>query len=85
MVSDAERKAWLLGLGLDGDGHVRYTRGPNFHLVGGTADTHEAMQEKAVKLNEKLDERGRRLEDLSREEFHDLAAEVGLRRSPDEG
>jgi len=72
-------KAWLLGLGLDnGDGHLRITRGENFHLVGGSEDTHGVMQEKAVKFNEKLKARGRRLEEVSREEFRDIAHDIGL-------
>ena len=72
-------KAWLLGLGLDnGDGHLRITRGENFHLVGGSEDTHGVMQEKAVKFNEKLKDRGRRLEEISRDEFRDIAHDVGL-------
>jgi hypothetical protein len=76
---ESENKAWLLGMGLDGkDGHVRITRGDNFHLVGGSEDTHGVMQEKAVKFNEKLKERGRRLEEISRDEFRDIAHDVGL-------
>ena len=76
---EAENKAWLLGMGLDGkDGHVRITRGENFHLVGGSEDTHGVMQEKAVKFNEKLKARGRRLEEVSREEFRDIAHDIGL-------
>jgi hypothetical protein len=76
---ESENKAWLLGMGLDGkDDHVRITRGDNFHLVGGSEDTHGVMQEKAVKFNEKLKERGRRLEEISRDEFRDIAHDVGL-------
>ena len=76
---ESENKAWLLGMGLDGkDGHVRITRGDNFHLVGGSEDTHGVMQEKAIKFNEKLKACGRRLEDVSREEFRDIAHEIGL-------
>ena len=72
-------RAGLLGLGLDGrDGHVRITRGGNFHLVGGSQDPHEAMQESCIKLNEKLDARGKRLEDLDRGELIDLAAECRM-------
>ena len=36
------------------------------------------MVEKAVKINEKLSERGKRLEEVSREEFDDIAHAVGL-------
>ena len=74
-----DKKAWLLGLGFDNkDGHVRLTRGDNFRLVGGSEETHSTMQEKALRFNEKLRERGRRLEDISREEFRDIAHDIGL-------
>jgi hypothetical protein len=77
-------KAMLLGLGLDNDGHKRVTRGPNFSLVGGSKETHDQMTEKAVKLNEKLTRKGKTLDTVSREEFDDIAAEVGLKRhNPD--
>ncbi len=75
------KKAMLLGVGLDSDGHKRVTRGPNFALVGGTKDTHEQMTEKAIKINEKLKSRGKQLHEVSHEEFDDIAHEVGLKRS----
>ncbi|HXG46500.1 MAG TPA: hypothetical protein VNO52_02665, partial [Methylomirabilota bacterium] len=62
-------KAVLLGVGLDSDGHKRLTTGPNFALVGGSKETHEEMTEKAIKINEKLAAKGKRLEEVSREEF----------------
>lgn len=74
------RKAVMLGLGLDSDGHKRLTTGPNFLLVGGCDETHQAMTEKVVKINEKLAGKGKQLEQLSREEFEDLAHSVGLHR-----
>ena len=74
------KKALILGLGLDNDdGHIRYTRGKNFRLFGGSKETHEEMQEKAIKINEHLDRRGKRLEDVTPQEFHDIAREVGLK------
>ncbi len=76
----SKRKAALLGLGLDSDGHKRLTKGDNFMLVGGTQDTHEQMTEKAIKINEKLKARGKQLETVSREEFDDIAREVGLKK-----
>ncbi|MFN3407533.1 MAG: hypothetical protein ACK45B_00935 [Limisphaerales bacterium] len=79
--SRSARRAMLLGLGLDSDGHKRVTRGENFLLAGGTAETHEAMTEKAIKINEKLAARGKRLETVSRQEFDDIAQEVGLQRA----
>ena len=74
------RKAVMLGVGLDSDGHKRVTSGENFLLAGGSKETHEEMTEKAIKINEKLSQRGKRLEQVSREEFDDIAHEVGLRR-----
>ena len=73
-------KALLLGVGLDTDGHKRITTGPNFALVGGTAETHEAMTEKAIKINEKLAKKGKNLDDVSHEEFDEIAHDVGLHR-----
>ncbi|MSU22149.1 MAG: hypothetical protein EXS30_12240 [Pedosphaera sp.] len=78
-------KAILFGVGLDSDGHKRITTGPNFALVGGTEETHELMTEKAIKINEKLAEKGKQLEDVSAKEFDDIAHSVGLRRpDPDQ-
>lgn len=75
-------KALLLGVGLDTDGHKRVTQGPNFLLAGGSKETHEVMTEKAIKINEKLAAKGKRLEDVSKEEFSDIAHEVGLKEAP---
>ncbi|MGA2865973.1 MAG: hypothetical protein ABSF95_15985 [Verrucomicrobiota bacterium] len=76
----APRKALMLGLGLDSDGHKRLTAGANFLLLGGSQETHEVMTEKVIKINEKLAAKGRQLEDVGREEFDELARSVGLRR-----
>lgn len=78
--SNKKRKAVLLGVGLDSDGHKRVTRGPNFALVGGTKDTHDQMTEKAIKINEKLKARGKKLHEVCHQEFDDIAHEVGLKR-----
>jgi hypothetical protein len=75
------RKAVMLGIGLDSDGHKRVTKGDNFLLAGGSKETHEEMTEKAIKVNEKLSRRGKRLETVSREEFDDIAHDVGLHRA----
>ncbi len=73
------RSAKVLGLGLDNkDGHVRVTRSENFHLVGGSQETHEAMQEKSIKFDEKLKARGKELPQLEGKEFMDLAAECEM-------
>jgi hypothetical protein len=64
--------AGFLGVGLDNDGHRRVTETENFVLVGGSAETHERMQETAVRFGEALDKRGKRLEDVSAREALDL-------------
>ena len=78
--SQKKPRAALLGLGLDSDGHKRITTGENFALVGGTQETHEVMTEKAIKINEKLAAKGKSLDEVSREEFDDIAHSVGLQR-----
>ena len=78
--SAARRKAIMLGVGLDSDGHKRVTAGPNFALLGGSKETHEVMTEKALKINEKLKELGQELHQVSPAEFDDIAASVGLHR-----
>ncbi len=73
------RKAVMLGLGLDSDGHKRLTTGPNFLLMGGSEETHEVMTEKVVRINEKLAAKGKQLEDVTHEEFDEIAQSVGMR------
>ncbi len=76
---ESKKKALLLGLGLDDqDGEKRVTVGKNFLLAGGSKPTHEMMQEKAIKFNEQLDKRKKRLEEISPEEFHDIAEHIDL-------
>jgi hypothetical protein len=79
------RKAIMLGVGLDTDGHKRLTSGSNFALIGGSEETHATMTEKVIKINEKLASKGKSLEQISRQEFDDVAAEVGLHKLPRNG
>ena len=75
-----ERSAALLGLAFDGrDGQTRITRGKNFFLVGGSQETHSLMQESAIKINEHLERKGKRLEEVSLRELRDICAEVRRR------
>jgi len=76
----SRRKAIMLGVGLDSDGHKRVTTGPNFALVGGSEETHEVMTEKVIKINEKLAARGKQLENVGSDEFDEIASSVGLHR-----
>ncbi len=65
--------AGLLGLGLDNqDGHQRVTRGEEFLLLGGSQETHERMQDVAIRVTEGLQDKGKRLQDAAPEEVADL-------------
>jgi hypothetical protein len=67
----------LLGIGLDGtDGHKRITRTEDFVLVGGSQETHERMQETAIRFEEALERRGRTLEEADVAEVVELLAEA---------
>jgi hypothetical protein len=66
----------LLGVGLDSDGHQRLTTTDHFVLVGGSAGTHERMQDAAVKFNEALERKGKQLKDAEPSEIVDLLREA---------
>ena len=62
----------------DAENHGNSTNIRLGHLIGGSQETHEVMQEKCVKFNEKLDAKGKELEDLERGEFIELAGECEM-------
>ena len=63
----------VLGVGLDGtDGQKRITRTPEMVLVGGSRETHERMQEVAIRFGEELEKRGKTLPEASVREVIDL-------------
>ncbi len=69
--------ATLVGLGLDAkDGHKRVTKGEKFVVCGGSEETHDKLVETSIKVNEKLDAKGKRLSELSKNEFIDIISEA---------
>jgi len=64
----------LIGRAFNGDGHVRLTRGERFVLAGGDKETHERMQEAAIKFSEKT--KGKDV--FSPEEIIEKAKEAGM-------
>jgi hypothetical protein len=63
----------FLGVALDNkDGHKRVTQSEHFLLVGGSEETHERMQDTAVKFDEALKRRGKTLKETSTDEALDL-------------
>ncbi len=76
-MPNSNSKAMMIGLGLDNkDGHTRVTKGENFYLAGGSEETHERMTETAIKVNEKLQSKGKKLEEVAPEEFTDILREA---------
>ena len=77
-ASNNKRKSpTLLGVAFDNDdGHTRLTKGKNFVLCGGSQETHGVMQETAVKINEHLDKRGKRLEDVPLNDLREICRDV---------
>ena len=82
MPENNKEKAWVLGISFENDGHKRLTKGENFILAGGSEETHSKMTEGMIKFNEHLKKRGKQLEDVSKEEFTDLAHKSGLITDP---
>ena len=67
----------FIDVGLDGqDGHRRVTSNENFLLVGGSAETHEKMQDASIYFNEQLEQRGKRLQETEPQEAIDLLREA---------
>lgn len=76
-TNEAPKSAALLGMAFDSDdGETRLTRGQNFLLVGGCQETHTVMQEAAIKINEQLEKRGKRLEDVPLPELRNICRDV---------
>ncbi|MHC4944733.1 MAG: hypothetical protein ACYTG7_17085 [Planctomycetota bacterium] len=73
---DSESYSFLLGVGLDNDdGHVRITKGDDFHLVGGSEKTHYKMQDKMLEISEDLARRGKKIRDIGPDDF-DRVSEI---------
>ncbi len=63
----------LIGVGLDNkDEHKRITRSPEMLLLGGSQETHEKMQDVAIRFSEALKKRGKVLRDAPAEEVAEL-------------
>ncbi len=66
----------LVGIGLDADDeHRRVTEAEDVLLVGGSEDTHGKMQDAVIRLNEKLNKKGKRVRDTESRELMDLLRE----------
>ena len=80
MISKRKREepqvVGFLGVGLDNaDGHKRMTESEHFLILGGSEETHERMQDTAIRFAEALEKRGKRLEETPVDEVLDLLRE----------
>ena len=72
-----DRVRGILGVGLDNpDGEKRITRSEEMILVGGSRETHERMQETAIRFSEGLEKTGKKLPDVSVKQVLDLLREA---------
>lgn len=67
----------ILGVGLDNtDDQKRITRTEEMVLVGGSRETHDQMQETAIRFGEALEKRGKQLPEVTVREAIDLLREA---------
>ena len=66
----------FVGVGLDGDGEQRVTRSEHFFILGGSQETHERMQDTAIRFSEKLNQRGKPLHETPVEEVIEILHEA---------
>jgi hypothetical protein len=72
-----EEVVGILGVGLDNqDEHQRITHCEDFLLVGGSEETHERMQDTAIRFSESLEKKGKTLRETSPAEAFDLLREA---------
>ena len=75
--SKKDRMVGMLGLGMESeDGHIRISKGDHFKIVMGSEEAHEAMLKLCIEINKALEQEGRTLEELSREEFIELLGRI---------
>ena len=72
---------FLMGFGLDPDpeGHARITKGDDFLLLGGSGETHEAMQEQVERFNHSLRKLGTNFQHATESEMRAAIERAGIR------
>ena len=74
---DGPQLVGFLGVGLDNrDDHQRVTRSEHFVLLGGAAETHEQMQDAAIRFEEALKRSGKPLSETPTEKAVDMLREA---------
>ncbi len=76
-TNDDPKIGSIVGIGLDAvDEHRRVTQTEEMLLVGGSEETHERMQETAIRFSEGLEKRGKALPETSVREALDILREA---------
>ncbi len=66
-------RAVLFGFGLDdAAGHIRYTKAEDVELLGGSEETHQAMQSKALRIKMELQRLGYCLDNIRRDQLDEV-------------
>ena len=73
-----ERHRFLMGVGLDSDGHARITKAEEYLLMGGSSDTHELMRDTVERFTETLRRMGTDLQHATSDEMLEAADEAGI-------
>lgn len=75
-----KEKKTLLGISFDKneEEQLRITHGDNFQLYGGSKYSHEEMQEKAAQFNEELKKKNKSMDNISNEEFCEIADKLDM-------
>jgi hypothetical protein len=67
------RVVGLLGVGFDHtDGHVRITQSKNSQVIMGSEESHKALQKICVKIEQTVQDSGRKISDYTPDEFMKL-------------
>ena len=72
----------LMGLGLDRDpeGHARITKGDDFLLMGGSGETHKAMQDQVERFQHSLKKLGTSFQHATEVEMLEAMERAGIRK-----
>jgi hypothetical protein len=84
MKRRGKERLHVLGVATDNqDGHSRVTETDGVTLIGGSKESHEKMQEHAIKLGEEAAKRGKPVSHLTPQEFGEIADKLGMQRAKD--
>jgi len=78
-ASDEFRLLMGLGLDRDPDGHAHITKGEDFLLLGGSGQTHEAMQDHVERFRHSLKKMGTSFQHATEAEMREAIERAGIR------